>query len=226
MPFRSGSLSTRRFLVEGEISASFDRTATMALRRYAFKPIDVERGERESFGWIDPQNPLSDSLVWEDLQDGPLIFLAVRRDRKAFSKVIFNARLEVRMQQVMKEKALQRLTRQHRIALQEELTVEMLREASASSSFTELIWDRNTNEVFVSATSNTLCERIGELFSSTFDLKFVPQFPALKGFTMLAQQGLEDGFDAANAALAERFGDAAARKAKAQPKELQAMEDR
>lgn len=201
MPFRSGSLSARRFLVQGEVSAAFDRTATMALRRYAWKPINEERAERESFGWIDPRHPLAESLTWEDLQDGPLIFLSIRRDRKAFSKVLFMARLQERIEQVQKEKGLQRLTRQHRLALQEELTIIMLKETSATSGFTELVWDRNTNEVFLTATSTTLCERISELFMSTFELKLIPQFPALKGYAVLCEQGLEEGFDAATAAL-------------------------
>ncbi|MGF1571870.1 MAG: recombination-associated protein RdgC [Sumerlaeia bacterium] len=201
MPFRSGSLSARRFVVQGDVSATFDRTATMALRRYAWKPINDERAEKESFGWIDPRHPLAEAITWEDLQDGPLIFLSVRRDRKSFSKVLFLARLQERIEQVQKEKGLSRLTRQHRLALQEELTVVMLKETSATSIFTELVWDRNTNEVYMTATSTTLCERISELFMSTFELKLVPQFPALKGYAALCEQGLEEGFDAATAAL-------------------------
>lgn len=213
MPFRSGSLSARRFVVQGEVSATFDRTATMALRRYAWKPINDERAERESFGWIDPRHPLAEAMTWEDLQDGPLIFLSVRRDKKAFSKVLFLARLQERIEQVQKEKGLNRLTRQHRLALQEELTIVMLKETSATSGFTELVWDRNTNEVFMTATSTSLCERISELFMSTFELKLVPQFPALKGYAILCEQGLEEGFDAATAALgAEDAKPAAARK--------------
>lgn len=203
MPFRSGSLSVRRYHLQDEVPAAFARTATMALRRYSFKPIDSDRGERESFGWVNPRQPLAQELVWEDIIDGNLAFLAVRRDRKSFSKVIFRARRDELFEKTKQEKGLGRLTRQHRIALEEELTIRMLKEVTPVSSFTEIIWDMNSGDVFLGATSKTLCERLSDLFTSTFDLKLAPRFPALVGYSFMAQQGLEDSFDQANAALAE-----------------------
>lgn len=197
MPFRQGSLSVRRYLVQGEIPATFERTATMAIRRYTFRDIDGDRGEKESFGWINPRYPLERDFTWEDICDGPLVFLMIRRDRKNFSKVLFQARLAERISETMKQKGLERLTRQHRIALSEELTIKMLKETSPNSSFTEMIWDRNTGEVYMTATSTALCERIADLFESTFELKIIPQFPALNGFSWLAEKGLEEAFDMA-----------------------------
>ncbi len=199
MPFRSGSLSVRRYVLQSDPPATFDRTATMALRRYAWRPIDAERGERESFGWVNPRHPLDEQFVWEDLIDGNLVFLSVRRDRKSFSKVLFKARRDELFAAVRKERSLERLTRQHRIALEEELTIKMLKEVTPSVSFTELIWDRNTGEVFIGATGKALCERITDLFAGTFDIRLAPQFPALLGYSFMAEQGLEDQFDMANA---------------------------
>jgi len=197
MPFRSGALSVRRCLIQGELPASFQRTATMALRRYAFRPIDADRGEKESFGWVNPRRVLESELVWEDCVDGNLAFLAVRRDRKSFSKVLFNARREILHARTRREKGLERLTRQHRLALDEQLTAEMLKEASPVSAFTELVWDLNTGEVFMGATGKALCERIADLFASTFDARLAPRFPALIGYAFMSEQGLEENFRAA-----------------------------
>lgn len=197
MPFRQGSLSVRRYIVTGEEPATFERTATMAMRRYEWKEINASRGEKESFGWINPRQPLIEQFTWEDIIDGPLVFLAVRRDRKSFSKYLFQARLAERIQEVKLQKSLERLTRQHRLALSEELTIQMLKETSPVSAFTEIIWDRNTGEVFMGATSNTLCERIADLFLSTFDLRLIPQFPALSGYSWLSEKGLETNYEKA-----------------------------
>lgn len=194
MPFRSGSLSVRRHSVLDEVPESFDRTATMALRRYAWRPIDADRGEQESFGWVNPRQPLSDDLIWEDFLDGHLAFLAVRRDRKTFSKVLFRARREALYERSRKEKGLTRLTRQHRLALDEQLRIEMLREVTPVSTFTELVWDRNTGEVLLHATGKSLCERIADLFHATFDLRLRPHFPALTGYAFISEQGLEENF--------------------------------
>ncbi len=200
MPFRSGSLSVRRFVIQTELPESFQRTATMALRRYQFQPINADRGEKESFGWVDPRRILADEIVWEDLRDTNLVFLAVRRDRKSFSKVIFQARREELHRRTKREKGLERLTRQHRLALDEQLTIEMLREVTPVSAFTELVWDLNTGDVHIGATGAALCERIMDLFASTFDARLSPRFPALLGYDFMAAQGLEENFHKANAA--------------------------
>lgn len=203
MPFRSGSMSVRRYAVQDEVPAAFARTATMALRRYVWRPIDADRGERESFGWVNPRRPLEAELLWEDCLDGNLAFLAVRRDRKSFNKTLFRARREELFAKTKREKGMERLTRQHRIALEEQLTVQMLREVTPAVAFTELVWDLNTGDVLMGATGKSLCERIADLFHSTFDLRLGARFPALVGYGFMSQQGLEENFDAANAALAE-----------------------
>ncbi|MDK2973496.1 MAG: hypothetical protein PWP23_3251 [Candidatus Sumerlaeota bacterium] len=202
MPFRSGALSVRRFVVDGELPETFFRTATMAVRRYAYKPIDAERGERESFGWVNPRDVLAEKFEWEDLVDGNLVLLGVRRDRKAFNKVLYKARRDRLFADVRRERAIERLSRQNRLAIEEELTVRMLSEVTPTISFTELVWDLNTGDVFVGATSKALCERLAELFASTFDLTLVPRFPSMMGYEFMAQQGLEENFHAATAAVA------------------------
>lgn len=203
MPFRSGTLSARQYVIVGEVPEAFVRTATMALRRYAFRPIDADRGEREAFGWVNPRRPLDDRYTWEDVVDGPLAFLAVRRDRKSFNKVLFKARRDEAFARVKKEKGLERLTRQHRVAIEEELTIQMLREVTPATAFTELVWDMNSGDVLIGATGKALCERITELFTSTFDLRLAPQFPALLGHAFMTEQGLEENFHLANAAAQE-----------------------
>ncbi len=204
MPFRSGTLSVRRYIVTSERPEALDKTATMAIRRHGYRPIDARRGERESFGWVNPRRLLEAEFEWHDLTDGHLALLAVRRDRKSFSRALFLARRDQAIERVKKEKALTRLTRQHRLAIEEELTIQMLNETTPAVAITEMMWDLNTNEVFIGATGRSLCERIADLFTSTFDLKLQPLFPALRGYRMLAEQGLEEEFAQATAAAGAR----------------------
>lgn len=199
MPFISGGLSVRRYVVLGEVPRTFEQTATLAMRRYAWRPIDASRGERESFGWVNPRSVLDDTFTFEDVYTRPYLYLGVRRDRKAFSPVLFRARRDQRMDDVRRQRKLEKLTRQHRLAIEEELTIEMLKETSPTSSFAELVWDQNSGVVLMGATSNTLCERIQEVFEATFDLKLRPSFPALIGAQFIASQGLEREYELATA---------------------------
>ncbi len=199
MPFRSGALSVRRFQVVEDIPETLPKTATVALRRYLWRPIDDARGERESFGWVNPRRLLAETFTWEDVVDGPYVLLGVRRDRKNFSQVLFRARRDELFDRTKSERNITRLSRQQRLALEEQLTVEMLRETSPQSTFAEVVWDTNSNLLLVGTTANTFCERTIEIFEATFDLKVRPLFPALIGADAIAAQGLEEEFRLAGA---------------------------
>lgn len=196
MPFVSGALSVRRYAVAGELSPEFAQLATTALRRYCFRPINDEKGERESFGWVNPRDLLATKFAYDDLVNGPLLYLGVRRDRKAFSKVLFRARLEEKMRGVKAAKKIEKISRQHRVALEDELSVEMLRETSPTSTFQEFIWDMSRGEILMGVTGSAACDRIRDLFEATFDLKITPRHPALVGAEFIASQGLEAEFKA------------------------------
>ncbi len=199
MPFLSGALSVRRYLVLEDIPETLPQTATLAMRRYSWRPIDDSRGEKESFGWVNPRRLLQEDFTYDDVVDGPHMLLGIRRDRKNFSQVLFRARREELFEETKKERGIQKLSRQQRLALEEQLTIEMLKETSPQSSFAELVWDMNSNLVLMGATSNALCERIQELFEATFDLKMRVTFPALLGAEYIETQGLEDEFHLASA---------------------------
>lgn len=200
MAFLSGSLSVRRYEVLDPIPDTLPQTATLAVRRYSWRPIDENRGEKESFGWVNPREVLQESFTWDDVVDGPHVLLGLRRDRKSFSPVLFRARRDEIFARMKEERKITKLSRQQRLALEEELTVMMLKETSAHSQFSELVWDLNSNIVYMGATSNTLCERIQELFEATFDLKLRVVYPALIGAEYIESQGLEQEFQAAEAA--------------------------
>lgn len=211
MPFMTGSLSIRRYSVIDDVPKELPQTATLAMRRYTFRPIDEERGEKESFGWVNPRSILDETFTFEEVFISPYVYLGVRRDRKTFSPTIFKARRDRKYGKVRKEKKLERLSRQHRLALDEELTIEMLKETSPQSAFNELVWDMNTHIIYMGATSNALCERIQELFEATFDLKLRPMYPALAGAEFIMSQGLEDEYHLASAAADQAEAEAEGR---------------
>lgn len=204
MPFVSGALSVRRYRVVEDIPRTLPQTATLALRRYSWRPINDDRAEKESFGWVNPRSVLDREFTYDDVLNTPYMLLGVRRDRKSFSAVLFRARREQQVAAIKEERKITKLSRQQRLAIEEELTVKMLKETSPTSAFSEILWDMNSNIVLMGATSNALCERIQELFEATFDLHLRPLHPALVGGEYIASQGLEEEFHLAGAAAASR----------------------
>lgn len=200
MPFQIGSISVRRYRVLGQVPVELERTATVSIRGRSWRPIDEKRGEKESFGWVNPRDLLEPQFDWEDVViSHGLVLLGIRRDRKDFSKVLFRARRARLFSAVMAEKKIQKLSRQQRLALEEQLAIDMLRETSPRSQFSEMLWDMNSGIVLMGATSNALCERIADLFEATFDLKLRVMFPALAGAEFIQSQGLDREYELATA---------------------------
>lgn len=195
--------TARRYRVLGPPPADLDKMATLAIRRYSWRPICDMRGERESFGWVDPRNVLASMFTWEDLVLHPYVLLGIRQDRKKFSSVLFRARRDAIVREVCRQKKVQRLSRAHCIAIEEELTVTMLKETTPTSAFCNVVWDLNSGIVYVAAAGEKVCERIQEMFEGTFDLKLQPILPALTAAAFVRDHGLDEEFHLANAAAEE-----------------------
>lgn len=195
MGFQEGNATVRRYLVMGELSEDLPLTATVSLRRESWRPIDDRKGEKQSFGWVNPRALLQREISWEEVVvSNGLVFLGYRVDKKSFSPVLFKARMKEKIQVVKKEKKVEKISKAQRLALKDELTVEMLSETSPRSSFSELIWDMNSNIVLMSSTSNTLCDQISEAFTKSFNPRLRPLFPSVTGAEFIASQGLEKEF--------------------------------
>ncbi|MBI1291859.1 hypothetical protein GC173_11540 [bacterium] len=179
MSFTSGALSVRRFRVLDPVPPTLPQTASLAVRRYTFRPINPERGERHAFGWCNPRDPIAETFDYDDLVDGPFLLLGARQDRKHFNPILFKARLTKRIRAVCAERKIARLTRQQRLVVEEELAVEVNRETSPVSAFCQVLWDLSTNMLYMAATSNAACESVQELFSATFDLRIRHESPAI-----------------------------------------------
>ncbi|MCC5877647.1 MAG: recombination-associated protein RdgC [Candidatus Sumerlaeia bacterium] len=201
MGFMQGSATVRRYQVIDDIPEELDRTATVSIRRYSWRPIVDNKGEVSSQGWVNPRNLLEREFNWEDVlvQDG-LVFLGYRVDKKSFSTVLFRARLQGMIQDVKREKKIERISKGQREALKEQLTIEMLKETSPRSTFTELIWDMRCNIVMMSSTSNTHCDQISENFKSTFGVQLHPLFPSVVGAEFIMSKGLTNEFAQATGA--------------------------
>jgi hypothetical protein len=148
------------------------------MRRYNFRPINADRGELNAFGWYNPRDPLAETFDFEDLADGPFVLLGARQDRKTLNAILFRARLAKRIREVISERRVARLSRQQRIAIEEELYVQMAKEASPTSAFCQVFWDLATNMLYVGATSSAACEKVQELFQATFDLRIQHESPS------------------------------------------------
>lgn len=149
------------------------------LRRYSFRAIDPARGERQAAGWVDPLAPCDFIGADVSLLDGSYLFLGFRRDRKAPNRIMLRERIKNEMARVKRESGVARLSRQQRVAIEEQETVKLLAETSATTAVTEVVLNTNTGTLLIGAASRALCERIVDFIVETFDIRPKWQHPAL-----------------------------------------------
>lgn len=172
-----GNASFRRYVVDGECG---DVNMDLAFRRYSWRPIDDDRGERESFGWVDPFDPRGrGNIEISKQQYAGKIFLGVRHDVKSVPPVLFKAERDAAFEAAKREKGVQRLSRQQRLGIEESVMLSMLKHVSPKTKMIEVVWDTANGDFFIGSTSASICDRIAELIKSTFDIKLLLSVPGV-----------------------------------------------
>lgn len=178
MSLTKGSISLRLYHVDLDSGIKGDpEIFALAMRRYGFRPIDDERGEKCSFGWVDPFDPRRPVESMEDVDGGDILFLGWRRDTKALSGPIFKAEVAAEVEKIKSALGIKRVSRGRRLAAQEEVERRMLRDVSARTQVVDVVWDLADSILAVYSVSDSICDAVAECFRSTFDARLSLMVP-------------------------------------------------
>lgn len=191
-PLTHGSVSFRRFGVGGEPPRDWRRSFDLALRRHAFRPIAVERGEARSAGWVNPRQVLDADVSVEKLLLGRWLLLALRHDRIALNARLFRARLDLALVEAAAKAKKTRLSRAERQAVEDQVRLEMLRSQTPSTQIIEGAWRMDEGVVYVATVSESGVLVFSELFAATFGLTLTPAMAAVRAVEWARKNGLED----------------------------------
>jgi len=180
MPLLRGNISLREFSVEGDITPSLRRTFDATLRRYAFRPIAVEKGETRSMGWVNPRQVLDDDVSWDKLRVGPWLLLALRQDRVAVNARLFRARRDLALAEAAAKAKKTRLSKSERQVVEEQVRLEMLRRQTPSTQIIEAAWRPDAAAVYVAAASEAAALAFTEMFGVTFGLTLIPAVAGMR----------------------------------------------
>ncbi len=180
MPITMGSLSCRLFRVDGKPSANFRDTFPKQIHRYRYQPPRVDDGEMRSIGWVNPRRILQTDIDLDQVLMGEWLTLALRIDKIALNSRLFKARLYEVMDQVRKEKHRDRLSRDERSAIQNQVQLEMARKQTPSTIIHEMAWNLKDSTLIFTGTSDKLCLEFQEFFNETFDLAMEPLCPFIR----------------------------------------------
>jgi DNA recombination-dependent growth factor C len=176
MSLLQGSLSLRRFLVLGPVPA--DQDLVEGLRQDQFRPFE-DGLEEERLGWCDWRNPLicppDDNWV---IQERFAIF-GLRIDTRRVPPSLLKAHVDLRTQQLMKEKDLAFVGKEARISLQDEVKVELLLKVLPTPKVVEVAWDLKGGVLWTTASSSKTQGALVGLFMKSFGCELQPLAPLL-----------------------------------------------
>lgn len=176
MSLLQGSLSLRRFLVLGPVPGEKDLVE--GLRQDQFRPFE-DGLEEERLGWCDWRNPLitppnEDWVVLERFA-----IFGLRIDTRRVPASLLKAHVDLRTQQLMKEKDLAFLGKEARISLQDEIKAELLRKVLPTPKVIEVAWDLKGGVLWTTASSSKTQGALIGLFMKSFGCELQPLAPLL-----------------------------------------------
>jgi hypothetical protein len=191
MPLTAGTLSGRVWRVIDALPANFKDLFERNLVRHAFRPIDPEKGELQSLGWVNIRQLLDSRLTLEKVLFRNEILLALRLDRLAINQRVFRATLRQEIGKKLREVGREQLTREERLVLEDKVRMDLIKRTQPSTAVYEIAWHLESGLVVFGSTGEKLNGSFSDLFSETFQVSVEPQFPYLRAQRWAARQGAE-----------------------------------
>lgn len=173
-----GTLTLRRYHVEGEVPEDFRTRFEESLQAHAFKePVSVVHAE-EVLGWCQVHNLLdTDFSQRERWLYNHYLVAGLRVDKKVLPSKLFRAHLDKRLQAWCEEHGRARAPSSVRQEMKDALEQEMLAKTLPRVAVTEFCWNIVDGWVVFHSTSEAANDRFRKLFRTTFGLTTTPFSP-------------------------------------------------
>jgi DNA recombination-dependent growth factor C len=176
MSLLQGTLSLRRFLVLGPIPTEADLLE--GLRQDAFRPFE-DGTEEERLGWCDWRNLLITPPEGDWVVQERFAIFGLRVDTRKVPGALLKAMVELRLQNLQKEKDLAFVGKEARTSLQDEVKIELLMKVLPTPRTAEVAWDLKGGMLWTTASSNAMQSALTGLFIKSFGCELQPLAPLL-----------------------------------------------
>lgn len=173
MGLLSGSITFKPFRVDGKLPRDFKEKLTQQLPRFAFREINPKVNPEMSIGWVNSANPLDADLTVEKVLFGKYLIAGLRKDRKAVPAAILKARVAEAIRAVARERKGKKIGREQITAIKDTVKEHLLAGISPTTALYEMVWNYETQEVYLSTLARKAADEFIDLFKETFDLELI-----------------------------------------------------
>ncbi len=191
MTIIAGPFSGRIWRAVDSLPPHFDELVGRNLPRHAFKPVNTDRGELRSMGWVNVRQLLDTRLTLPKVMvDGTLI-LGLRIDKVTLNMRLFKATLAQEVAKVLKEQKRGKLSREEISAIEDQLKKKLIENQIPATTVHEMSWNLESGAILFTGGGDKLSMEFSDLFTETFNVSIEPQFPFYRAERFAKKQHLE-----------------------------------
>ncbi len=183
----TGSMSTTKFYVRGELPKNLRRSFSERIALRTFRPLEPDEEAEERAGWCAIGQPLDLDLSPDKLFDGPYLTLGLRLDRYRFPARVVHAELAKASAAALQKSGHEQLGRTQKAELKKRVLVALRRRYFPSMLAVDLVWHLDAGEVYFWSQSRSLIERLGALFELCFGLALAENSPFIADERLLPE---------------------------------------
>jgi len=176
MSLLQGSVSLKRFLVLGPVPS--EELLKEGLQQDSFRPFE-DGQEEERMGWCDWRNPLILPPDENWVTQERFAMFSLRIDTRRVPSSLLKAHVDLRIQNLMKEKDLAFIGKEARVSLQDEVKAELLAKVLPVPKTVEVAWDLKGGMLWTTAGASKTQSALIGLFMKSFGCELQPLAPLL-----------------------------------------------
>lgn len=173
----SGSMSTRKFYVRGDVPKNLRKAFAERIALRSFRPLKPEEEAEERFGWCALGQPSDLSPTPESIFRDSYITLGLRMDRYRFPSAVVNAKLQEATKEKLKREGSEKLSRPESAELKARVLIDLRRQYLPTMRMVDLVWNLDRAELQFWSNSQNVGETLSGLFELTFGLELVGNSP-------------------------------------------------
>ena len=184
----TGSMSTTKFYVRGDLPKNLRRSFPDRIALRTFRPLEPDEEAEERAGWCAIGQPLDLDLSSDKLFSGPYLTLGLRLDRYRFPARIVQAELAKASRAALEKSGHERLSKTQKAELKQRVHAALRRRYFPSMAAVDLVWHLDAGEAYFWSQSSALIERLGALFELCFGMTLAQNSPFIAAANLLPEQ--------------------------------------
>ncbi len=190
MAFTSASTSFVRYRVPQQIDQPFWGEVLDRLKRFAFVDIDNNSDERSS-GWVCFDDMLDTNWETAPPEKGAYITFSLRLDTRRVPAAVFKKHFQIALKD-LKEQVRQSgkkfVSKDRKTELREQVLLRLRSRTLPVPAYFEVIWNTDSQIIFLGSTRDKVCEMFEELFHKTFGIHLERQTPFWLGLQLAGKE--------------------------------------